>query len=143
MPCYRIPLRDFTTLAPPFAREQFLDQPEIRKRLIDIRRAHSNLFYDPISIFNKAAISPRFPNSSLACWMMSTIPKPAATMICGMRPMRAPELPAAPIQPKCPARNNPKYRDTSGCTRRVPRRLIGMNFGMRVSRGLDGTTSAT
>jgi hypothetical protein len=45
--CYRIPLRDFAPLKPPLEREQLFANQEIRQRLIDIRRVHSNLFYDP------------------------------------------------------------------------------------------------
>jgi len=47
LPCYRIPLRDFTPLNPPLTREQLFGDAEIRKRLVDIRRVRSNLFYDP------------------------------------------------------------------------------------------------
>ena len=47
LPCYRISLRDFTLLNPPLARNQLVANSEIRKRLVDIRRAHPNLFYDP------------------------------------------------------------------------------------------------
>jgi hypothetical protein len=47
LPCYRISLRDFTPLDPPLAREQLFADPESRKQLADIRRSHSNLFYDP------------------------------------------------------------------------------------------------
>lgn len=45
---YRIELRDFKQLDPPLTREQlFEDDPETRDRLIEIRRAHPNLFYNP------------------------------------------------------------------------------------------------
>ena len=47
LPCYRIPLRDFVRLDPPLAREWLTTEPDIKKRLIEIRRTYSNLFYDP------------------------------------------------------------------------------------------------
>jgi 5-methylcytosine-specific restriction protein B len=47
LPCYRIPLRDFKPLSPPLTREQLFTEQDSRQRLINIRQAHSNLFYDP------------------------------------------------------------------------------------------------
>jgi MoxR-like ATPase len=47
LPCYRIPLRDFTQLNPPLTRAVFATDPHVRTRLIEIRQTHSNLFYDP------------------------------------------------------------------------------------------------
>ena len=47
LPCYRISLRDFRPLKPPLTRERLFDDPSRKQRLIDIRRAHQNLFYDP------------------------------------------------------------------------------------------------
>jgi hypothetical protein len=47
LPCYRIALRDFKPLIPPLARERPMGEPEIRKQLVDIRRVHANLFYNP------------------------------------------------------------------------------------------------
>jgi MoxR-like ATPase len=45
--CYRIPLRDFTQLAPPLARTILETDPQVRARLVEIRKKYSNLFYDP------------------------------------------------------------------------------------------------
>ncbi len=46
-PCYRVQLRDLTPLIPPFAREELFSNQNARDRLVEIRKAHRNLFYDP------------------------------------------------------------------------------------------------
>ena len=47
LPCYRINLRAFSALQPPLTRDELVSSPELRARLVEIRRRYSNLFYDP------------------------------------------------------------------------------------------------
>ena len=47
MRCYRVALRDFRPLDPPLTRDKLFQDSTIRQKLIDIRRVHQNLFYDP------------------------------------------------------------------------------------------------
>lgn len=62
LPCYRIPLRDFTPLKPPLTREQLFADQEVRGRLIEIRRSHSNLFYDPNLDFHQGGYLTEVPD---------------------------------------------------------------------------------
>ena len=47
LPCYRVPLRDHRMVIPPLTRAMLETDIQVRERLIEIRRAHSNLYYDP------------------------------------------------------------------------------------------------
>ncbi|MCG2644297.1 MULTISPECIES: AAA family ATPase [Bradyrhizobium] len=63
--CYRIPLRDFTQIAPPLTRE-FLSDPHVRNRLSEIRRTHSNLFYEADLDLRQGGYLTEAPNSLVA-----------------------------------------------------------------------------
>jgi hypothetical protein len=102
VPCYRIPLRDFTPLNPPLAREQLLAEPEIRERLVDIRRAHSNLFYDPNLDFHQGGYLTEAPEQ-LVSLLDSICQAQAGRHLFGTPPVRA-ELHIVPTQSRSPER---------------------------------------
>lgn len=65
-PCYRIPLRDFLQLALPLTRSTLEADPQVRERLIAIRKNFSNLFYDPDLDLHQGGYLTEAPDSLVA-----------------------------------------------------------------------------
>lgn len=63
---YRISLREFTLLNPPLGRDQLTADPQVRRRLTDIQRAHSNLFYEPSLDLRQGAYLTHVPDPLIA-----------------------------------------------------------------------------
>jgi hypothetical protein len=101
--CYRIPLRNFTPLNPPLSREQLLAEPETRQRLLEVRQANSNLFYELNLDFRQGAYITQAPES-LVSLLDNVYQAQTGKHLIGTRPVHA-------VVPNVPTQSRPLGRE--------------------------------